>query len=125
MALKNSTVKLAGIRARPVDPPSPPVPAGLSRESGEIWDQLIREYAISEAAGFHVLRVGLEAHDRMRQAQQAIDKDGPSVKDKFGQLRAHPLLAIERDSRAQFLAAMKQLNFDLEPLRDRPGRPTR
>ena len=39
------------------------------------------------------------------------------------QPRAHPLLAVERDSRAQMLAAMKALNLDLEPPRDGPGRP--
>jgi glutathione S-transferase len=43
--------------------------------------------------------------------------------DRFGQPKPHPLLATERDARAQFLAALKALNLDLEPLRDRVGRP--
>jgi hypothetical protein len=33
------------------------------------------------------------------------------------------LLPVERDSRAQWLAALKALNLDLEPLHDKPGRP--
>src|SRR5262245_38025829 len=125
MALKKFVAKTGGIRKEPPVSTSPPVPAGLSRESGEIWERVVTEYAIKDSAGLEVLRVGLEAHDRYRQAQQAIDADGASVKDRWGQTKPHPLLACERDARAQFLAAMKQLNFDLEPLRDRVGRPTR
>jgi hypothetical protein len=69
------------------------------------------------------LRVALEAHDRMRAAQKCIGKDGATIEDRFGQLRAHPLLAVERDARASFLAGMRSMNLDLEPLRDRAGRP--
>ncbi len=42
--------------------------------------------------------------------------------DRFVQRKPHPLLAAERDARAQMLAALKALNLDLEPLKDR-GRP--
>jgi P27 family predicted phage terminase small subunit len=125
MTLKNVVLKSKGMPVKPVNPPSSPVPAGLSRESGEIWQRVTTEYDIRDSAGLEVLRVGLEAHDRYRQAQTAIDKDGASIKDRWGQTKPHPLLACERDARAQFLAAMKQLNFDIEPLRDRVGRPGR
>jgi P27 family predicted phage terminase small subunit len=104
-------------------PAEPAPPKALSAEARAIWQQLASEYGISDAAGLHVLRVGLEAHDRMRAAQKAIEADGATVTDRWGQVKAHPLLSVERDARAQFLAAVKQLNFDLEPLRDRPGRP--
>jgi hypothetical protein len=43
--------------------------------------------------------------------------------DRFGQLRAHPAVAIERDARDQMLRALKLLNLDIEPLRGRVGRP--
>jgi P27 family predicted phage terminase small subunit len=88
-----------------------------------MWRQLVADYGIADAAGLHVLRVGLEAHDTMRRAQAAITRDGATTKDRFGQVKSHPLFAVVRDSRAQFLQAMKQLNFDLEPLKavGRPG----
>ena len=68
---------------------------------------------MQDPAGRHVLLVGLEAFDRMRSAQQSIAADGSTCRDRFGQVRAHPLLSVERDARAQFMAAMKALGFDL------------
>lgn len=98
-------------------------PVHFTSETKRIWDEIIDEYAIDDAAGLRILRVALEAFDRSQAARATIDKDGMTVKDKFGQTKPHPLLPIERDSRAAFLAGLKALNLDLEPLRDRPGRP--
>jgi hypothetical protein len=46
-----------------------------------------------------------------------------TVADRFGQPKVHPAVLIERDARGQMLAALRDLHLDLEPLRDRPGRP--
>lgn len=81
------------------------------------------EYQIDDQAGLLLLQTALEAFDRMKAAQERINADGEAVTDRFGQIKPHPLLPAERDARAQMLAALKQLNLDLEPLRDRPGRP--
>ena len=61
----------------------------------------------------------MEAMDLMHEAQAVIDKEGLTVKGDRGQIKAHPLLATIRDSRAQFLMGLKHLNLDIEPLRDR------
>lgn len=98
-------------------------PKHLSVESKKIWKEILDEYSIEDAAGLRILRVALESFDRAQSAREAIDKDGMTVKDKAGQTKPHPLLPIERDSRAAFLSGLKSLNLDLEPLRDRPGRP--
>jgi P27 family predicted phage terminase small subunit len=98
-------------------------PSHLSKEAKKIWAELLSEYDITDAAGLRILRVALESFDRAQAARQTIDKDGMTTTDKFGQIKPHPLLPIERDSRAAFLAGLKALNLDLEPLRDRPGRP--
>jgi hypothetical protein len=89
-----------------------------------VWSEILKEYSIDDAAGLRILRVALEAFDRAQAARAAIDKEGMTVMDKFGQIKPHPLLPIERDSRAAFLAGLKALNLDLEPLQTRPGRPS-
>jgi P27 family predicted phage terminase small subunit len=98
-------------------------PKGLSTEARTWWKRLVSEYEIGDDAGLLLLQTAMEAFDRMRIAQEAIEADGVTVFDRFGQRKAHPLLPAERDARAQMLAALRALNRDLEPLHDRPGRP--
>lgn len=98
-------------------------PKTLSREAAKWWWSLVFEYELNDEAGLLLLQTSLEAFDRMREAQQQIASDGLIVADRFGQLKAHPAAAIERDARAQMLTALKALNCDLEPQRDMLGRP--
>lgn len=102
---------------------APRAPQRLSPEARKLWRTLAGEYGIADEAGQVILTTALEAFDRMRAAQLRIEQDGTVTTDRFGQLKAHPLLTVERDSRSQFLAALKQLNLDVEPLADRAGRP--
>ncbi len=98
-------------------------PKTLSVEARRMWSRMLAEYDLADEAGLMILQTGLEAFDRMRGAQAAILKDGIVVRDRWGQTKPHPAASIERDSRAQYLGALKQLNLDMEPLRDGPGRP--
>ncbi len=102
---------------------SPKPPKTLSREAAALWRKLIAEYGITDEGGLLLLGTAMEAFTRMRQVQAALTKDGLIVRDRFGQAKAHPLCTIERDSRAQMLAALKHLNLDLEPINPRIGRP--
>lgn len=98
-------------------------PKNLSAEAKAWWRKLQNEYEITDQAGCLLLQTALEAFDRMRECQQTISNDGQTVKDRFEQDKAHPLLSVERDARSQMLSALKALNLDIEPLRDAPGRP--
>ena len=98
-------------------------PKNLGNEARAIWRKLTSEYAITDEGGLEILRTGLEAFDRMRDAQKQIDKDGLTTADRFGQVKAHPLLAAERDARAAYLHALRNLNLDLEPANHKVGRP--
>lgn len=97
--------------------------AALSREAKNWWREIVTEYGIADSGGLLLLRTALEALDRMRQAQKAIKTDGAVVRDRFGQPKPHPLLTIERDSRAAMIGALRALNLDVLPLHDRAGRP--
>lgn len=103
---------------------TPKSPKNLSREAKILWRKIQDEYAIGDEAGMLILATGLEAFDTMRRAQAIIALEGMQTVDRFGSPRAHPLLGVERDARGQMLGALRALNFDLEPLKNGPGRPT-
>lgn len=98
-------------------------PAHLSAEAKGLWRSVLADYEL-ERRHEAVLLAALEAWDRMREAQAAIAKDGAYIEGRFG-MKAHPALAVERDSRTAFLRATRELGLDLEaaPAPTRP--PTR
>src|SRR4051794_759408 len=98
---------------------TPKPPAKLPPEARGMWQQLQQEYGIVDEGGRVVLAAACEAFARMREAQALVDKEGLTVEDRFGQKKPHPAIIVERDMRTQILAALKQLNLDLELPRDR------
>ncbi len=101
----------------------PKPPKRLTSEAKSWWRRIIEEYSIEDEAGMLLLQTAMESFDRMRAAQHEVAEKGMTIKDRFDQEKAHPLLSVERDARSQMLLALKALNLDLEPLRDGPGRP--
>lgn len=99
------------------------IPDHLSKEAKAWFSDILAEYGIEDPAGLLLLQTAMEAFDRMRGAQATIAQDGASFKDRFEQIKSHPLLATERDARSQMIQSLKALNLDLEPLKDGPGRP--
>ena len=98
-------------------------PGHLSVEA-RTWYRLIRsEYEIEDSGGLLILLSLCEAFDRMRSAQQIIAAEGPTIKDRFDQVKSHPLCSVERDARSAIYHGLKALNLDLEPIKEigRPG----
>jgi P27 family predicted phage terminase small subunit len=98
-------------------------PKHLGAESKKLWRELVTEYKIDDPAGLAILKSALEARDRAEECRKSIEKQGAVFKDRFNSPKQHPLLSVERDARSAFLAGLKALNLDIEPLHDRPGRP--
>jgi P27 family predicted phage terminase small subunit len=98
-------------------------PAHLRKEGAALYREIASEYAIGDAAGLALLATACEALDRMRAAQAAISSNGELVRDRYGALKLNPACGLEKDARAGFVLALKALNLDIEPLRDRLGRP--
>lgn len=90
----------------------PPAPKHLSPDAKKLWASILSIWAIVDSANLAVLQAGLEARDRADKARLRINRDGVIVKDRFGQDKPHPLLPAERDNRAAFLAALKQLGLE-------------
>lgn len=99
-------------------------PRHLGKHGREFFAAVASEYSIDDSAGIALLTTASECLDRIRAAQAAITKHGEVVTDRYGQVKVNPACALEKDARNGFLAAVRALNLDLEPLRDRPGRPS-
>jgi P27 family predicted phage terminase small subunit len=89
------------------------MPAGLSRRGAELWQRLQAEYRVVDSAGLAVLEQGIRSFDRAEEARHELDRTGCVVRDRWNQLKAHPATTIERDARAAFLAALKQLGVEI------------
>jgi hypothetical protein len=94
-------------------------PEHLKPAGAELWAEIQKQYAIVDAGGLALLTTAAECLDRMRAAQLQIAEGGEFTADRYGQLRVSPACQLEKESRAGYLLALKQLNLDLEPLRDR------
>ena len=98
-------------------------PRHLGKSGKQLWTALRAEYQIDDAAGIALLTAAAECLDRMRAAQQAIGEHGEIVTDRYGQVKVNPACGLEKDARNGLLQAVRALNLDIEPLRDRVGRP--
>jgi hypothetical protein len=97
-------------------------PPGHLKAAGRRTD-IVTQYRIADGAGLALVTTAAEAQDRIREAQRAIRQYGALVPDRYGALKQNPACFLERDARAGMLSALRALNLDLEPLRDR-GRST-
>jgi phage terminase small subunit len=103
----------------PAEGAHPAAPRHLSPDSRRIWRRILRDFVL-EAHHQAILAAALEARDRMYQARAAIERDGAYVDGRFGP-KAHPGIAVERDSRLAMLRSLRELGLDLEaPASSRP-----
>ena len=94
----------------------PKPPNHLKAAGRRLWADIVTQYRIADGAGLALVTTAAEA-------QAAIRKHGALVADRYGGVKQNPACFLERDARAGMLSALRALNLDLEPLRDR-GRPT-
>jgi len=93
---------------------NPKAPAHLSEATKRWWRSVIRDYALEE---HHVrlLTLAAESWDRCVQAREAIANDGAYIRDRFGCLKVHPAVNVERDSKILFARLIRELDLDVEP----------
>jgi hypothetical protein len=75
---------------------------------------VLRDFDLDEHR-VRLLTLAAEAWDRAQEAREAIVVHGPVYEDRFGQPRARPEVAIERDSRIAFARLLRELDLDGEP----------
>ena len=91
----------------------PRAPGHLQPPTRSWWAAVAADYQL-EAHHFRLLQLAGEAWDRGEQAREALGKDGLTVTDDRGNVRAHPLLAVERDCRTAFARLVRELDLDTE-----------
>jgi hypothetical protein len=87
-----------------------------------LW-RLESDYAISDPSGQIILSKIREAQARLTEARVILAHDGIVTEDRWGQKKMHPAFLVERDSRSAILKGLHDLHLDIEPLRDKAGRP--
>lgn len=97
----------------------PAAPRHLSEPTRKLWRDVTAAYEL-EPHHLVILAAACEAQDRMQQAREAIETDGAYTEGRFG-MKAHPAIAVERDSRLAMIRALRELGLDLEtPAASRP-----
>jgi len=95
-------------------------PAGLSKRAKAIWREIAGAYDLTPTM-CQLLEGGLEAWDRMRQAQSALaEHGGVTYITRHGQILPHPAVMIERDARTAYRQALKMMKLD-EVAKKAPG----
>jgi P27 family predicted phage terminase small subunit len=70
-----------------------------------------------------LLRAAAESWDRKEEAREQLAKDGLTFVDRLGNVRSHPAVQIERDSRQAFMRALRELSLDVDAPPEAPRPP--
>jgi phage terminase small subunit len=97
------------------------IPTHLSPPSKRWVKQIIGDFDL-ESFHFRLLVKAADAWDRSEQAREQIARDGITVPDRYGVLKQHPAVAIERDSRLAFARLLRELALDTAAPDTRPPR---
>jgi len=83
-------------------------PKYLSAAARRWYSQVASAY---ELAPHHrrLLELAARSWDRAEQARKILAKDGLTFADRHGAIRAHPGVAIERDSQLRFARLVREL----------------
>jgi P27 family predicted phage terminase small subunit len=90
---------------------TPDPPAHLRPETAAWWRAVLRDFDLEEHH-LRLLQAACEAWDRLQQARERIDRDGLTIPTGDTGMKAHPAVAIERDSRLAFARLVRELDLD-------------
>ena len=112
----------ARLHSQPVAQIAPPkAPRHLRAATRRWYLSVVSDYDL-ESHHLRLLQAAAEAWDRCQEARQALKRDGAYVQGRYG-LRAHPAVAVDRDSRLAFARLLRELDLDGEAMPDpRPPR---
>lgn len=101
----------------------PPAPSHLAPLTRQWWDKVVADFDFDEHH-LRVLEAACVAWDRHEAARSALATHGLTFEDRYGNPRARPEVAIERDARIGFIRAVRELALDGAGTPDGPRPPT-
>lgn len=99
-------------------------PRNLNKYGRALWDRVMAQYAVEDAAGIELLLLACEGTDRIWALRQEIEHDGAVIRLRNGAIREHPALKAEVAVMSFVTRTLARLGLDVEPIRATPGRPT-
>lgn len=99
----------------------PKPPAHLRPPTAKWWGEVVAEYDL-EGHHLRLLTLASEALDRCEQAREIIAAEGITLRTDGGGAKAHPAIAVERDSRLAFARLLRELALDGPEQASRPPR---
>jgi len=101
-------------------------PEHLTEASKAFWTTIVADYRLQrDEAGLQLLTLACEALDRCEEARAAVSKDGVTVTSRLGEVKAHPAVAIERDSRLAAVRILRDLGLSPEDAAADKNRPAK
>jgi terminase small subunit-like protein len=91
-------------------------PSSLGEAGRTLWQSIQTEYRIDDAGGRETLAQVCAAADTVRQCDDVIAQDGPTLRTRTGGLREHPLWKVKLAAQAFIVRALQKLNLDVEPV---------
>ncbi len=89
-------------------------PEHFSEEAAELWQAILQEYDL-EPSEKSILKIGLEAYDRLQSCREQMQVEGYTVQDPSGRVRAHPALMAEKQAASVYLQSFRLLALNEEP----------
>jgi P27 family predicted phage terminase small subunit len=89
-------------------------PSHLTNAGKKLWNDIFAEIEF-DAPALLLLQLMCEQYDRLNEARAILAREGITMTDRFGQVKAHPAIAIEVSSVAAIGRAFRLLGFDQQP----------
>src|SRR6266487_1999864 len=91
----------------------PAMPAGLGPAGRRLWEQVTAGYVIE---GTHLARLEAACReaDQADRAEQTVLQEGEWARDRYGNARAHPAIAVARAARLAMSRLLTALNLDAD-----------
>jgi len=88
----------------------PKAPRGLKTAGKRFWRAAVEEYDLTPQQ-LELLTQAAELLDRAGQAAAELRRAGLTFEDRFGQVRTHPAVEVERLSRLAFVRICKVIGL--------------